>query len=379
MIEDPRTFPASVDPSMAGIVSMATSALNVSGTAFSDPADRALTRQFADCLRRNDSKTLIAALDAAPSIEVRRYLWQRCLDAWSAVSEPPSGSQLAAALFTVPLVLVAGSDAGHSTPGVDAVLADPDAVTTILREGGALGGCRTLAIAPCLAGAEAVAIEAWPRLLQWQASALDGRSPERAIAPASIVVSTRQETAHLRFLVGCALAAPGARLFEARDAAAWGMDLARGLHATLRSPGITLLALARPAAIPPLGWSDGLEAQRSVAAQLFAVAALRALRSQRGEPTAVVSAHRAADATGGGELRLSLSSPFDERPADGLRYPLLPFETVRDALATLEQLLRDCRVDDVRIAGGVHPDLDAVTGERLLFRADAVPDALPLH
>jgi len=59
---------------------------------------------------------------------------------------------------------------------------------------------------------------------------------------------------------------------------------------------------------------------------LFAGNAIRRIRAAVGEPTAVISAHRAPDAPGGGELRLSLSSPFDPRDAEGFRCPLHPLD-----------------------------------------------------
>ena len=90
----------------------------------------------------------------------------------------------------------------------------------------------------------------------------------------------------------------------------------------------------------------------------------------------MISAHRAAAAPGGGELRLSLSSPFDPRPAEGFRCPLFPTDRVDDVAAMLRDLLRDCRVADVRIVPGVHADRDPQTGLPLLFKADAAPAAV---
>ena len=119
-------------------------------------------------------------------------------------------------------------------------------------------------------------------------------------------------------------------------------------------------------------------AQREVAAQIFASNALRKFRASVGEPIAVISAHRADDAPGGGELRLSLSSPFALRDAEGFRCRLYPHESVRDVATMLRDLLRDCRVADVRVRSGVHPDVDSETGMRLLFKeAEAAPH--PLH
>ena len=88
-----------------------------------------------------------------------------------------------------------------------------------------------------------------------------------------------------------------------------------------------------------------------------------------------MSAHRCAEAEGGGELRVSLSSPFAPKAAEGFRCPLYPTERVQDVAAMLEALLRDCRVGDVRTLAGIHDDLDPLTGQPLFFK-DAGGDAM---
>jgi hypothetical protein len=74
-------------------------------------------------------------------------------------------------------------------------------------------------------------------------------------------------------------------------------------------------------------------------------------------------------------LRLSLSSPFAPRAAQGFRCAIQPMERVVDVATMLIDLLRDCRVADVRVVPGVHADRDALTGGPLLFK----PEALPLR
>jgi hypothetical protein len=69
---------------------------------------------------------------------------------------------------------------------------------------------------------------------------------------------------------------------------------------------------------------------------------------------------------------LSLSSPFDPRQAEGFRCPLFPTDHAGDVASMLIDLLRDCRVADVRVLPGVHPDCDPQTGMTLLFKADAL-------
>ena len=89
----------------------------------------------------------------------------------------------------------------------------------------------------------------------------------------------------------------------------------------------------------------------------------------------MISAHRCVGAPGGGELRLSLSSPFDPRRAEGFRCPLFAGDRAVDVARMLADLMRDCRVTDVQALPGVHADRDSATGLTLLFKADAVAEA----
>ena len=181
------------------------------------------------------------------------------------------------------------------------------------------------------------------------------------------------ESVHLRFLVGSALAAPSLDVTRDETTGRWGRPLAHALATQLAAPGVTLLALPRPALPPLAAVAQGRAAQRDVSAQLFASNAIRQLRASFGEPAAVISAHRAQDTPGGGELRLSLSSIFSPRDAYGFRCPILPWERVEDAAGMLLDLLRDARVADVRVVAGVHDERDPVTGGPLLFKPDTIP------
>jgi hypothetical protein len=140
---------------------------------------------------------------------------------------------------------------------------------------------------------------------------------------------------------------------------------------------VTVLALPRPPQRLVPAVASGRAAQRDIALQLFVGNALRRMRSRVGEPVAVLGAHCAADAPGGGELRLALSSPFAPREAEGFRYPLQRYERVADALTGISTLLRDCRVADVRVAPEILPDREPVTGVLRFARPEdaAPPDA----
>jgi hypothetical protein len=244
-----------------------------------------------------------------------------------------------------------------------------------LQDHGALGGNRTFALADALVCAAAIDIARLPDLLAWQhlPSAQVPALPARALAPAPITCVAGREGVHLRFLVGSAVATPGADLFADVRSGAWGLPLARELSRQLAVPGASVLALPRAPGRPlPAVW-QGRVAQREVGAQIFASNALRRFRAAVGEPIAVISAHRASDAPLGGELRLSLSSPFEPGDAEGFRCPLHPLDRVTDVVTMLTGLLADCRVTDVRVLAGMHPDRNPEGGGRLLFKPETIP------
>ena len=180
---------------------------------------------------------------------------------------------------------------------------------------------------------------------------------------------------HLRFLVGSALARPGADILAEARVGTWGIPFARELSRQLGVDGASVLVLPRaPQHVLP-AVATGRAAHRETGAQIFASNAIRRLRASVGEPSAVISAHRAPDAPGGGELRLSLSSPFEPRDAEGFRCPLHRLDRVGDVVAMLTDLLRDCRVTDVRVLAGVHADRHPRTGLPLLFKPETLPAA----
>ena len=159
------------------------------------------------------------------------------------------------------------------------------------------------------------------------------------------------------------------------DVGRWGIALAQQLARELAIADVSVLVLPRAPQRPLPAVAAGRAAQREVSAQLFAANAIRKFRSSVGEPSAVISAHRAQDAAGGGELRLSLSSPFDSRAAQGFRCPLHPLDRVGDVVTMLLELLRDCRISDVRALAGVHADREPDFGSVLMFKPDTIPES----
>lgn len=374
-ISDPRMFPARVETSHAPLIELAEASLAATSAARADAIDRTLTAALAERLESGDALLLAELIAAAPSVAIARQLWRRLIDAWRLASRGSAADGVAATLFAVPVVVIAARqstvDTSAFVPSVAGVLSDTARLAAILLEHRALAGNESFGLADALVAADAVDIARWSDLLAWQKLAGRRETVQRDLPPTPIAVQPGQQSVHLRFMIGTTLAAPEVDVLAATDGAGWAMPLAKELARQLTLPEVSVLALPRAPQLPPAALQQGRAAQREVGVQLFASNAIRRLRAAVGEPSAVISAHRSVAAPGGGELRLSLSSPFDPRQAEGFRCPLFPTDQVGDVASMLVDLLRDCRVADVRVLPGVHPDRDPQTSMTLLFKSDA--------
>jgi len=373
---DPRRFPPSdLAPALLRRVWGLAGTSLASGTGAEAAAADTQIGTALDLMLAGDGATLAQLFSDVPSAAVHRHLWRLLVERERATD---ADATLRLTLFAVPLVIVAAlEDAKTSPVTLPGVVADIDGKVALLREHGALSGNENFALGNALVAAEALGFAALPALLARRRLAATPDSPP-ALAPAPMVVASTTEAVHLRFLVGTALAAPTADPLRDTAVGRWGIPLAAALARDIGAPGVAVLALPRaPAGLVPALW-QGRVAQREVSAQLFASNAIRRLRAAVGEPQAVLSVHGPL-ADGGGEVRLSLSSPFDPREAEGFRCPLLPQDRVDDVVKMLQDLLRDCRVDTVHVLPGLHADRDPVTGLTLLFKGDALPAGPQVH
>ena len=381
-LRDPRSPPdaAAAPRAQARLHALAAVALAAPTRLGADAADDAIRGELAQMLEA-DGEALATLFATSPSVAVTRHLW-RMLDAVWRDGAGGGNAGLALALFAFPIVVVTARDAGEALSH-PAILGDPSRLAAILREHRALGGSESFALASSIVGVDALDTPHLPELYAWQ------RLPHVAVAaapvelrelrPSPIDVRDAGESVHLRFIVGSMLARPGDDLLASDEVGSWGLPFAKALSEELALPGATVLALPRAPQRPLPAVAAGRGAQREVGAQLFTGNAIRKLRAAAGEPTAIISAHRAPDAPGGGELRLSLSSPFAPRDALGFRCPLYPLDRVTDVATMLVDLLSDCRVTDIRFAAGVHPDRDPTTGRTLLFKPETLPGSAALH
>ncbi len=231
-----------------------------------------------------------AVLDSAPTLAVYRHLWRSL----SRLARGARGASdgLAVTLFAIPVVIIAAPFGRH-------------------RDGDAAVRGRSRRRCARRRAARARRAVRQP-IVRARKCARDGRCDRRGAAPRAACLkcarggarsrwhSRRRRSrcrpakgAHLRFLVGSALAAPGADLLRDTSVGAWGMPLAKSLIAQLSAPAVSIVALPRAAMSLPAAVALGRAAQREVSAQLFASNALREMRASVGEPVAVISAHEA--------------------------------------------------------------------------------------
>ena len=372
-LPDPRRYahPGAAVPEAAALHDLAARSLGAATAQESGVLDGAIASALEAMLARVDGAALAVVLDSAPTLAVYRHLWRTLSRLASTARHANDG--LAVTLFAIPVVIVAAVSGNAELPTqLPGVVPDVDALVAVLREHGALSGNRSFGLGNALVTADTIDVANLPALLASRKLADGAGFAPLTLSPAP-VDATKGERAHIRFLIGSALAAAGANLLADASVGRWGMPLAKSLISQLSAPAVSVVALPRAAMSLPAAVTQGRAAQREVSAQLFASNALRELRASIGEPVAIISAHEAPDAPGGGELRLSLSSPLSPRDAQGFRCPLYPGDGVADVATMVVDLLRDCRVADVRILAGVHPDRDPLTGGQMLFKPDTIP------
>ena len=365
-LPDPRAFPIYEGNPANPLIDLALASLAAELGVIQEKRDAELREHLAALLISNKSNEISDALIRAPSLAVQRHITRVLASAHVEAGRGHGDATLPTTVFAVPVVIVAANPTPVNIPGA---LPNIDAFVALMKEHGALRGNQTFALSNALAASSAFALDKLPASLDWWV--LQADSPVR-VERAAMAVPENQESVFLRFLIGTALAGPGVDLLTENDTGKWGMPFTQTFAKQLGGGTVSLLALPRPPRSPLAALFQGRAAQREVSMQLFATNAIRKFRGSVGEPEAVISAHRTAN---GGEVRLSLSNPFDEKGAEGFRAELHATDRAQDVAVAMQDLLRECNVESVTILADVFPDMDSETKLPMLFRADALESA----
>jgi hypothetical protein len=384
-ISDPRVY-ANYDTTQANpLIDLALASLAAEVGVIQEKRDTELRERIATSLKANDVSEIAEALARAPSLAVERHITRMLALAHADAGRAQSDPDLPTTVFALPLVIVAANSTPISIPGA---LPSIDEFVALMKVNGALRGNQSFGLSNALVSSNAFALEKLPSTLLWWKSLSETNTMPIAIEKQSMQVPANQESVFLRFLVGTAFAAPGVDLLNEKDTGKWGMPFTQTFAKQLGGGSLSLLAMPRPPRAPLAALFQGRAAQREVSMQLFATNAIRKFRSSVGEPEAVISAHRTAGAGAhvgaqGGEVRLSLSNAFDEKGAEGFRAELHATDRAQDIVVQMQDLLRECNVENVTVLADVFPDIDPETNLPFFFRADALEEmtqrALRLH
>ena len=278
---------------------------------------------------------IAAALDASPSRTAYVRLWRTVCDVAHRVAGP--GDEVVARVFALPLVIVTGSRQAVNLPGVIADIAE---IRLLFEKHGVLGPTRNFGVGNALCSLETLERVAPSKVYAWTEAA---DNVQRELAPDAIELTEPGERVHLRFLAGAGITAAADPSFieSASNIGAWGMPLTRLLAAQLTRPGVDVLPLPRPPLDLLRARHAGRVAQLEAALNLFVSNAVRRFRAATGDPDAVISAHD------NGEIRVSLSSPFDDAIAEGFQWPLHPLDDIDSIVEAVAGLLAECRVTAV--------------------------------
>ncbi len=365
-LPDPRAFPIYDDATPNPLIDLALASLAAELGVIQEKRDTELRGRLAALLAAGDVTEIADGLARAPTHAVQRHITRALASAHVEAGRARGDATLPATVFAIPVVIVAANSGPLNVPGA---LPNIDEIAALMKANGALRGNENFVLSNALAPASALTLEKLPATLGWWASAA---ATPVAIEKAALPVPANQESVFLRFLVGTALAGPGVDLLTANDTGKWGMPFTQAIAKQLGGGTLSLLAMPRPPRSPLAALMQGRAAQREVSLQLFATNAIRKFRGSVGEPEAVISAHRT---TNGGEVRLSLSSPFDEKGAEGFRAELQPTDRAQDVAVLMQDLLRECNVESVTVLADVFPDIDRESKLPMLFRADALEGA----
>jgi hypothetical protein len=307
------------------------------------PELRATLREA--CAQQRDAD-IAAALNSAPSPAAYASLWSALCDAVHQAAGDHAEGALMARIFALPLIVVTGS---RKRIQIDGALPDIATVKEMFLQKGILGKTQNFGLGNALCSLETLESLRPAEVFAWTQA---GGAARRELPPQPLVMEEPGERVHLRFLVGAGIAPANepALTETASNIGAWGMALTQLLTKQLAQPGAEVLPMARPPADLLRAGHIGRTAQLETACNLFASNAVRRFRQASGDPVAIISAHD------NGELRLTLSQPFDEQMVEGFRWPLHPLDDLAAIIAAMSELLSACRVQRIEIAPRVLPD-----------------------
>ena len=308
--------------------------------------DVVLRTALQQALETSDDAGIRTALAVQPPARAQRVarLLAAALDA--------NGEGIGLRFFAIPLVIVAGS---RKPATVSGALPEVHVLRGLLEEHGAVGVTRNFGLGNALVSAEA--LDAISPSALWRAAGDTAqRAPLTELQPEPIKVAGSREQVHLRFITGAGITPQHLPSFleSASNIGTWGMAMTKELARQLAQSGLEILPMPRPPQPLLTAAHAGRRAQLEAALSLFLGNTLRKFRMAVGDPEAVLSAHKLDN--GAGELRLSLSTPFDDSLFEGFAWPLQPQDDTVEVSQLFQTVLAECRVPSVTVLKQVLPE-----------------------
>jgi hypothetical protein len=308
--------------------------------------DAVLRKALQQALEAGDDAGIRAALTVQPPASAQRVA--RAL----AAALDARGEGIGLRFFAIPLVIVAGS---RKPCAVQGALPEVHVLRGLLEQHGAVGVTRNFGLGNALVSAEA--LDALSPSALWRAAGdPTQRAPLDTLQPEPISVAGSREQVHLRFITGAGITPEHLPSFfeSASNIGTWGMAMTKELARQLAQSGLEILPMPRPPQPLLTAAHAGRRAQLEAALSLFLGNTLRKFRMAVGDPEAVLSAHKLDN--GAGELRLSLSTPFDDSLFEGFAWPLQPQDDVAEVSQLFHTVLAECRVPSVTVLQQVLPE-----------------------
>ncbi len=307
----------------------------------------ALGREIAELLAKEEESDIRAAAGGILSPAHSR-LFLEALD--RALAPPLAAGGVQTRLFAIPVLLIAGGEAGSVLP---CVVPDIAELTRLFETAGALGRAKNFGFSNALTSLGS--LEALPWSTLYRVAQGDGPAGIAGLdlPPTDVLLRSNDEQIDLRFLAGAAVAPADAPGFveSAADVGRWGMSFTQALGRQLSGHGVSVLPIARPPMSPLRAARAGRFAHAELGFQLFLSSALRRARMRFGDPEVTVAA------LGDASIRVRLASPFDPSFLEEYRWPLGPADDLVEVSDSLFGLLAEVRLDRIEVTDIV-VDLD---------------------
>ena len=296
-------------------------------------------------LEQDQQEAIVIALSLVPSQSAYQYLW-RTIKSLLMSKEASHQAQI----FAIPLVMVAGSHSSMTLPGK---LNQIDSVVQSLKMHHIVDKEADIFLGSQLYTGEMLASISLPQLYRWQ-SALQYASAGLPIHLTSDPIYFVRQGVFLRYLLGIAIRNQHTPkpIQLGGEVGSWGLDVAECIRQDLQQEGLTLFTIPRHPQTLLDALDNGQHIYIDITMQVFLSDTIKKLREQKKTPTASITCHQ------NHEIKLILSSLEAPEKWESFVWPLQALEYPATIGQQMQDLLRECQVEDVILLTDIQPALE---------------------